>query len=1108
MADPLSAGAGIVGVIGVAAQVIQFLVQSGLDWKDAPHDVRIFMAELQTLKRTLSETHTNLILNPEYTEAFQSSTSLLLSQLGPSAPPTTETKLLLGICEEDLRQVLKDLEKRSKGHRVGWERLKGAFLSKRTRESVIDLHRQCQTLNNLVSIDTAILGAETQNNVKDVRREQMDVREEEELAELLTWLSPVDHATQQNDCIAQRQEGTGQWIKESEAFREWVDQNNKTIFCPGIPGAGKTISTAIVVEELYSRFQHDPGIGIAYVYFSYQRHFQQQPVDMLANLLKQLIQGLGVVPPYMEQLYDQHKRKRSRPSISEILEALISTIRAYSRTFILVDALDECQITSGRRDQFIAELFNLQAETSLNTFVTSRFVPDIEKQFDGRSGRFLLAQLHLDSIVGKRSPKALRTALGKLAKGSEAYDQVYREAMERIAGQVADHAILAKEILSWITRAQRPLTTLHLQHALAVEIDTAELDHTNISEIEHIVSVCAGLVTVDKESDIVRLVHYTTQEFLNRRYKDWFPDAEANIADVCITYLSFDEFESGSCAWVMDYEIRRDSYPLYEYVSQEWGNHLRRSGNTILEIPMFLRSEAKLSASAQAMLEFDSYEQSKCTRGIHLAARFGLTELVHLMIDEGADPNCRDFDGQTPLSLAAMCGHSSLVEWLSERGDVIADSEDSHCRTPLSHAAEKGHVQIAKILLDLNVVDVNSSDQFQYTPLIFAARSGQEEMVRFLLGRDRIDPNLKDRDASRPLHSAVLNGHMHVTKVLLESNLVDPNTTDKNGETPLAKAASNGNDTIIKLFLKHANVEKDTKNRLGRTPLSLAAEKGHKVVVELLLSENEIDPDSSSERKGYLCSTEPGQEAVKNDQANVTGKKEVSIQVLGPQNSNENISKPSGFDGSGTTPRHQISAISGTIDRTPLAWAASWGRYDVVQLLLNVKSVDPNRQDREGMTPLILASTAGLEKTVRLLLDNEVVDPNIQDHKGWTALSRAAENGYVDVIQLLLDNHAVDPKIQDRKGATALSHAISNGRGNVIRPFLRQNMVDGSLQPHEGYELLSWAAQYGEIGAIKLLLARDGMLAYLKGPSGRTPLFYAIQNGHKEAARLLESATV
>jgi hypothetical protein len=120
-------------------------------------------------------------------------------------------------------------------------------------------------------------------------------------------------------------------------------------------------------------------------------------------------------------------------------------------------------------------------------------------------------------LIGKRSPKAIRTALEKLPKGSEAYDQAYREAMERIEGQTADYEILAKQVLSWITCAMRPLTTLELQHALAVEVGESELDQENLPEIEDMVSVCAGLVTVDEESHIIRLVHYTTQEFLSER---------------------------------------------------------------------------------------------------------------------------------------------------------------------------------------------------------------------------------------------------------------------------------------------------------------------------------------------------------------------------------------------------------------------------------------------------------------------------------------------------------------------------------------------------------------------------------------------------------------
>jgi hypothetical protein len=122
-------------------------------------------------------------------------------------------------------------------------------------------------------------------------------------------------------------------------------------------------------------------------------------------------------------------------------------------------------------------------------------------------------------LTGKRAPKAIRAALKNLATGSGAYNYVYKEAMERINSQVKDQEELAKQVLLWIICAKRPLTTAELQHALAVETSESQLDKDNLSEVEDIVSVCAGLVTIDEESDIIRLVHYTTQEYFEQTKK-------------------------------------------------------------------------------------------------------------------------------------------------------------------------------------------------------------------------------------------------------------------------------------------------------------------------------------------------------------------------------------------------------------------------------------------------------------------------------------------------------------------------------------------------------------------------------------------------------------
>ena len=56
----------------------------------------------------------------------------------------------------------------------------------------------------------------------------------------------------------------------------WLDTDKQTLFCPGIPGAGKTIITAVVVNDLATRFADDLDIGIAYIYCDFRRRDEQK----------------------------------------------------------------------------------------------------------------------------------------------------------------------------------------------------------------------------------------------------------------------------------------------------------------------------------------------------------------------------------------------------------------------------------------------------------------------------------------------------------------------------------------------------------------------------------------------------------------------------------------------------------------------------------------------------------------------------------------------------------------------------------------------------------------------------------------------------------------
>jgi len=212
--------------------------------------------------------------------------------------------------------------------------------------------------------------------------ERQDNRERrEEQQTILDWITPIDFAPQQNDFISRRQAGTGKWLLDSTEYKAWLKTSKQTLFCPGIPGAGKTILAAIVVDDLHTLFQNNSSIGIAYLYCNFRRKDEQKAEDLLASLLRQLSQTWSSLPDSVKALYDRHNDQRTRPSFDEILRVLQSVAAMYPRVFIVVDALDECQASDGCRSKFLLEIFNVQAKTEANIFATSRPLPDIEREF-------------------------------------------------------------------------------------------------------------------------------------------------------------------------------------------------------------------------------------------------------------------------------------------------------------------------------------------------------------------------------------------------------------------------------------------------------------------------------------------------------------------------------------------------------------------------------------------------------------------------------------------------------------------------------------------------------------------------------------------------------
>jgi Cdc6-like AAA superfamily ATPase len=195
---------------------------------------------------------------------------------------------------------------------------------------------------------------------------------------LLEWISSSDYPTQQSDIIKRRQEGTGQWFLDAPEVARWLNDAKTTLFCPGIPGAGKTMVAAIAVNQLLDSAQTG-AYGVAYVYCNYKSQAEQDTVSILAAIVKQLVQSRPSTLGLVEKLHEKHAGRGTQPSLNDIYSTLRDILAQYPYVHIVVDALDECQ--NETRRQLCAKLLDLQKGADIRLMVTSRFVPDVEDAF-------------------------------------------------------------------------------------------------------------------------------------------------------------------------------------------------------------------------------------------------------------------------------------------------------------------------------------------------------------------------------------------------------------------------------------------------------------------------------------------------------------------------------------------------------------------------------------------------------------------------------------------------------------------------------------------------------------------------------------------------------
>jgi len=253
--DPAS----ITGLISFSIESTKLIYKYVSSVKDASQTVSRLQRELESLRTVLDMLDSHL---KTHNQALQETSALFKAA---------------NKCKSELKELQDALEGVSKGHFVKkmFHLLKWPLKEEDTVKIVEALHRYltifefsltvngfsilsesvtkaCKTLDGLEqsAVATGVRVDEIKEATLALSSHLRQIHHEEEYARFLDWLPALDHQAKHLDIASRRLEGSGRWLLDGQVFRSWSGKSapNRTLFCHGGPGVGKTYLTSVFIH--------------------------------------------------------------------------------------------------------------------------------------------------------------------------------------------------------------------------------------------------------------------------------------------------------------------------------------------------------------------------------------------------------------------------------------------------------------------------------------------------------------------------------------------------------------------------------------------------------------------------------------------------------------------------------------------------------------------------------------------------------------------------------------------------------------------------------------------------------------------------------------------
>ncbi|KAF7918225.1 uncharacterized protein EAE98_009837 [Botrytis deweyae] len=202
---------------------------------------------------------------------------------------------------------------------------------------------------------------------------------------LLDWLASTDPIPDHEFAVSMRADypSSGNWILQENKIKAWLDPQQLTVpllWINGIPGAGKTILTSVIIGECMK----NSSSSTIFFYCKYDDKQRDTFLAVARAMLSQLLKQNEILLPYLySECINSHSVSLvSHEMCTKLLEVCFETVSKSERTYLIIDGLDECEPL--QRRILLSTLVSIVQKTlypgMLRLLIVSQNEPDIKRQ--------------------------------------------------------------------------------------------------------------------------------------------------------------------------------------------------------------------------------------------------------------------------------------------------------------------------------------------------------------------------------------------------------------------------------------------------------------------------------------------------------------------------------------------------------------------------------------------------------------------------------------------------------------------------------------------------------------------------------------------------------